>query len=82
MFVKFLKLFIFSVTLFAAFIVIAFFAYPGQPPKDTKFGVTFSRKQAEGFGLDWKKTYIDILDDLGAKNLRLSAYWSDIEPEK
>lgn len=59
-----------------------FALYPGQQPQDTEFGVTFSRQQAEGFGLDWKRAYIDILDDLGVRNLRLSAYWSDIEPEK
>lgn len=82
MLIRFLKLFIISFALFIAAIVVLFFAFPEQPAKDTKFGVTFSRQQAEGFGLDWKKIYIDILDDLGVRRLRLSAYWSDIEPEK
>lgn len=43
------------------------------------FGVTFSQLATADFGLDWKKTYLDILDDLKARNLRLPAYWTEIE---
>jgi hypothetical protein len=43
------------------------------------FGVNFSRYKAEYWGLDWKKTYLEILDDLKVKHLRLSAYWTEIE---
>jgi len=82
MLIKFLKLIAIAIAIFIALIVIAFFSFPSEPAKDTEFGVTFSRVQAEGFGLDWKKTYIGILDDLGVRRLRLSAYWSDIEPER
>ncbi|MBU4205155.1 hypothetical protein KKH26_03220 [Patescibacteria group bacterium] len=42
---------------------------------ELKYGVTFSQKQAMALGLDWKKTYIAMLDELGVKKLRLSAYW-------
>lgn len=80
--IKFLKLIIVSVVVFFAGGVLTFVLYPGQPAQDTKFGITFSRQQAEGFGLDWKKIYIEVLDDLGVKYLRLSAYWSDIESER
>lgn len=53
------------------------------------WGVTFSQKFAqeiEGDGLPdgkagWKKMYTDILDGLGAKHLRLIAYWDLIEPK-
>ena len=81
MIIKLLKLIVIAGALFVALVLAAFALYPGQRAQETQFGVTFSRQQAEGFGLDWKKTYIDILDDLGVRNLRLSAYWSDIEPE-
>lgn len=47
-----------------------------------KYGVNFSDKYARDIGLDWKQTYTAILDDLGAKNLRLVAYWDDIEATK
>lgn len=43
-------------------------------------GVSFSKFHADDLGLDWQKTYLAILDDLGVKNLRLSAHWPMIEP--
>ncbi len=46
------------------------------------FGVTFTPKQAESFGLDWRKTYTAILDDLSVRNVRLIAYWNAIEARK
>lgn len=47
-----------------------------------QWGVTFSQKFARELeGDDWEKMYIDILDDLQAKNLRLIAYWDAVEPE-
>ncbi len=79
---KILKLFFVSIGLFIAIIVVIFFSFPEQPAKETTFGVTFSKEQAEGFGLDWRQTYRNILDDLGVKYVRLSAYWTDIEPTK
>jgi len=48
---------------------------------ELEYGVTFSQKQAEDLGLDWQKLYLDIFDDLGAKKIRLPAYWDDIEKE-
>jgi len=48
---------------------------------ELEYGVTFSKKQAEDLGLNWQKLYIDIFDDLGAKKIRLPAYWDDIEKE-
>lgn len=54
---------------------------PAHKKEDLEYGVTFSKKQAENLGLDWKKMYIDILDDLGARKIRLPAYWNEIENE-
>lgn len=45
------------------------------------WGVNFSQPQAVYLGLDWKKVYIDILDDLKVRHLRLQAYWPEIEKE-
>ena len=45
-------------------------------------GVSFSQIQAERFGSDWKQNYLDVLDDLNFKQLRLPAYWNRIEPSK
>jgi hypothetical protein len=53
-----------------------------KPPEKFSYGVSFSQKYAQELGLDWKKTYLAVLDDLGARRLRLMAYWDLIEPEE
>lgn len=55
---------------------------PEQAPKTPVFGVAFSKIQSESLGLDWKATYLGLLDDLKARNFRLPVYWTEIEPEK
>lgn len=50
-----------------------------QPPK---YGVTFSTKYAKELGLDWKASYLAVLDDLGVRKLRLPVYWDEVEPER
>jgi len=65
--------------LFAPFVL--FFLLKPTPAENITYGVTFSNKYATEIGLDWKDTYTKILDDLGVKNMRLVAYWSDIEAE-
>jgi len=44
-----------------------------------EFGATFSKKFCDELGLNWKETYIAILDDLKVRYLRLPAYWDEIE---
>ncbi|MDD5071233.1 MAG: cellulase family glycosylhydrolase [Patescibacteria group bacterium] len=46
---------------------------------ELEYGLTFSKKQAESLGFDWRLVYLSILDDLGVKKLRLPAYWNEIE---
>ncbi len=51
--------------------------------KDIKWGITFSSKYAQDeLGLNWQETYLAILDDLKVNNIRLSAYWNEIEAER
>ncbi len=45
------------------------------------FGITYSKKYAESIGLDWKETYIAMLDELGVKKIRIPVYWDEIEEE-
>lgn len=49
-------------------------------PEKINYGVSFSAQYARELGLDWKDTYIQILDDLKVKKLRLVAYWPVVEP--
>ena len=58
---------------------IIFLIHKPNVQHDINYGTTFSWKYADEMGLDWQETYIKILDDLGVKNLRLVAYWEDIE---
>ena len=44
-----------------------------------EFGATFSKKFCEEIGLDWKEVYAAVLDDLKIRDLRLPAYWDEIE---
>lgn len=47
-----------------------------------KFGVTYSPRYARYLDLDWKKTYLQILDELEVRNLRLPTYWDILEKEE
>jgi hypothetical protein len=49
--------------------------------KELDYGITFSKKQAVSLGLDWSAVYLDILDNLRIKKLRLPAYWDEIESQ-
>ncbi|MFC1598078.1 cellulase family glycosylhydrolase [Patescibacteria group bacterium] len=54
-------------------------SYPEPQPE---FGVTFSTKYCTELGLDWKEVYIQTLDDLGVRLLRIPVYWDEIEKEQ
>lgn len=58
-----------------------FLFFPQVQP-DIMYGTTFSNKYATELGLDWRDAYIKTLDDLGARNLRLAAYWDEVEPNR
>ncbi|MBI2021966.1 beta-galactosidase [Candidatus Daviesbacteria bacterium] len=47
--------------------------------KQIGYGVSFSPQYSKDLGLDWKSTYISILDELKVKNLRIPTYWSVTE---
>ncbi len=53
----------------------------GLEERVVAFGATFSKPYAESMGLDWKKTFVAVLDELGVQRLRIPAYWDNIEPK-
>ncbi len=65
------------------FIVVGYFSI-GSPPQaeEITWGVNFSQKYATNLGLDWKETYLALLNDLGTQNLRIAAHWDLIEPQE
>ncbi len=50
--------------------------------REPVWGVSFGKAQAEYLGLDWKATYLALLDDLDVRAVRLAAYWNQIEHEQ
>ena len=77
-------LFILGLTLlFLVFVFISYF-FAGTPKqtKEIKWGVNFSQKHTQELGLDWKETYLALLDDLGARNIKIGTHWDLIEPEQ
>lgn len=58
-----------------------FFMGGGQPAEKNTWGVNFSQKHAQNLGLDWKETYLALLNDLGTENLKVAAHWDLIEPK-
>ena len=64
-------------------VLLFFFLFVGKAPaaESITWGVNFSQKHAANFGLDWKKAYLAILEDLGAKELKIATYWDFLEPQ-
>ena len=46
------------------------------------YGISFNINHAKSLDLDWKETYLAMLDDLKPKYIRISATWSDAESER
>lgn len=72
---------IFAIGILGGFAVFFFLAlqFSPPPPSEVQFGVTFSDKYAESLGLDWRETYISVLDDLEVRKLRIPVYWDQVE---
>lgn len=61
---------------------LAYFYSLFEPAKQIEWGVTFSPRHAEYLGFDWKTVFIEIINDLKPKHLRLMTYWEDLESTK
>jgi hypothetical protein len=77
-----IKIFVIFVILVMIAPVIIFFFYRPKVQENINYGVTFSKKYATQLGLDWHTVYLATLNDLEVKNLRLIAYWDDIEAKR
>ncbi len=69
---------------FLVAVFLAYFFFIGNAPKQQPitWGVDFSQMQAESLKLDWKKTYLAILEDLGAGNVKLHTQWDWVEGKR
>jgi hypothetical protein len=73
-----LVLFIILALLFVGVFFIAKAPVQGK----ISWGVDFSQMQAESLGLDWKETYLAILEDLGVRSIKLHTQWDWVEGKK
>jgi hypothetical protein len=56
-------------------------AWLDVPPSGTTFGITYSTAYAFQLGLEVRDSFSAMLDDLGARDIRLPVYWWEVEGE-
>ncbi len=76
-FKKILKIFFWIVGAAILLCAIVYFAY--RPPTKIGWGINYSPDFAKYLGFDARKLYVQMLDDLNPKYVRLMAYWEDLE---
>ncbi len=79
------KLLITFICFFAiAALSVIYFLFIFKPPvqKPVSWGVDFSQMQAESLKLNWKETYLAILEDLRVDNIKLHTQWDWVEGTK
>jgi len=77
-----LKLFLLILLIIFALLAILlcfFFAGKAKVKTNIKWGVDFSQMQAQSLRLNWKEVYSAILNDLGAKHIKIHTQWDWIE---
>lgn len=65
-------------------LIVLIFAWLWQQSQlsyPVSYGISYSPEYASSLGLDWKKTYIAILDELNPVYVRVAAPWKKIETE-
>lgn len=65
-----------------SFVLLASLLSFGASNPNPDYGVSFSIKYANELGVDWRKNYLALLNDLGFKKVRLMSYWDQIEPKE
>jgi len=79
------RIFLWLALAISACLVLAFFYFfvgGAKQAEKITWGVDFSQRQAQELGLDWQELYSAILDDLGAKKIKIAVHWDLIEPEE
>ncbi len=79
---KIFKIILLVVVILVLLIFSYFFIGSAPVAEKITWGVDFSQMQAEALKLDWKKTYLAILEDLGVKHIKLHTQWDFVEGKK
>lgn len=74
----------FSAVALGIFIALFCYFFVGRAPaaQNITWGVDFSQMHTEQLKLDWKEVYLAILDDLGAKNIKIHTQWDWVEGKR
>ncbi len=65
----------------AVLVALWILSFNSSPKENLVYGVSFSRFHTDELKLDWKQTYLAVLDDLKVQHLRLTAHWPLTEPK-
>ncbi|MBI2607498.1 MAG: beta-galactosidase [Candidatus Doudnabacteria bacterium] len=79
---RILEIFVGTLVLFFLMLVFFYSQHVSAPQEEAEWGISFSHSHAEYLGFDWRTMYLDMLNDLKPKKLRLMTYWDALEPEK
>ncbi|OGZ63150.1 MAG: hypothetical protein A3C58_01765 [Candidatus Staskawiczbacteria bacterium RIFCSPHIGHO2_02_FULL_34_10] len=79
---KFLKMISIIFIILVLFVLYYFFIAKAPEQKKIIWGVNFSQMQSEALKLNWKETYLAILNDLGVKNIKILPQWDWIEGKR
>ena len=81
-FLKTLKYFFLGFLIIILIFLCYLFIGSAPKAKEITWGVNFSEKHAKNLGLDWKETFLALLDDLGARNFKIAVHWDDLEQKE
>jgi len=73
--------FITGAVLLFLFTVWLFLAFASTKTYPVNFGISFNQNHAASLGLNWKDTYLALLEDLHPQYIRIAAMWSEVEKE-
>ena len=73
---------LFVVLLLLLAFLFAFFIIKAPYQKDIVWGVNFSQSQTEALKLDWRKTYTSVMEELGARHIKLITQWDWVEGKR
>src|SRR3989344_483053 len=64
------------------FVFCFFFVGKTKEAENITWGVDFSQMQAAALKLNWRNSYLAILEDLGVKNIKIHTQWDWVEGKK
>jgi hypothetical protein len=79
---SFIKYILWFLVLIITFLIIYFFIGFSSADKEVKWGINFSKKQAQFLEIDSKEAYLALIEDIGFKDVKISVHWDLIEKEK